>query len=91
MMIKNIPAQATEDYIRRLIIKRMKDQGIEIPADDKAMATIRIAKDSDGYNTGMAQLVSTNKDCIIQAIKLHKKQWFKSCLATYLSGFTYDD
>lgn len=35
--------------------------------------------------------MSTNKACIIEAIKLHRKQWFKNCIQTILSGFAYDD
>lgn len=91
MQIKNVPVKATKAHIEKFLRNRLQVAGQAIPENFDQIGKVVIDHDKEGYSTGIAWFSSSNRNCLIELIKLHNKEWTHRKLKTYLMGFTYDE
>ncbi len=98
MRIDYIPFKVKKIHLEKLLSNRLKQAGLPAPnivkeGDLEAQTGSKIAVEYDikGNSQERAWFQGTNRDHIIELLKLHNKVWIGHRLKTYLMGFLYDD
>jgi len=83
--------KATKLHIERFLRQRLQAVGCPVPEEFDKIGKVVIDQDKQGVTTGVVWFSSSNRQCLIELIKLHNKEWIHRKLKTFLMGFTYDE